>query len=295
MKLIPTIILILLIGIFISSIDDFISASESDHKGLKIWLLSDIQPRDVSEREDFEKAVKDTNDNIGGIDFVIAAGDLVDTTTEEAFDWYIDTKKKSYVKQWYEIAGNHDLKPDEGRLYKEKLNSRFNYSVRKNNILFLFMSDEKRSSATDISDSTFAWWKEHVVNNQDKIIITVSHAPLEGSGIPFSSFNRRKIIHSERFTEVLKDYRVDLWISGHLHIPHSIMNNKTKKRKYNGTTFLNISSIRKELAGFKDSESFIFDIECGSGLLKINSRNHTEGKYNNKPSYKLRLKHPYKC
>nr|NIP38937.1 metallophosphoesterase [Candidatus Dadabacteria bacterium]NIX15565.1 hypothetical protein [Candidatus Dadabacteria bacterium]NIY22305.1 hypothetical protein [Candidatus Dadabacteria bacterium] len=101
-------------------------------KELKIWFLSDIQPRNENERKDFEKAVKDINKNINDIDLAVVAGDIVNTTTEQSFDWYIDTRNKSYIKNWYEIAGNHDLKPDEGVLYKEKLNKELYYTASEN-------------------------------------------------------------------------------------------------------------------------------------------------------------------
>lgn len=269
-------------------------ATSSD-KQLKIWMLSDIQPRKKSERKDFERAVHDVNNHVNDIDFAIVAGDIVDRTTEESFNWYIDTKNKSYINKWYEIAGNHDLKPDEGLLFKQKLNDKLNYSVFTNNLIIIFMSDEKKSSASNISDDTFEWWKDLVIKNQDKLIIVVTHAPLKGSGITFSSLNRRNITDSNRFLNVLNNYGVDLWISGHLHIPHSINNNLTNKPELSNTKFLNISSIRTELLGFKDSESFILSLYCGSNIIEIKSRNHTKGKYNRDQVYSYRLTKNYLC
>lgn len=271
-----------------------INAINSDSV-LKIWMLSDIQPRKISERKDFERAIKDINKNVKDIDFAIVAGDIVDRTTESSFDWYIDTKNNSYIKKWYEIAGNHDLKPDVGVLFKQKLNEKLNYSIIKNNLLIIFMSDEKRSSATDISNDTFEWWKNLVEKNQDKIIIVVTHAPLNGSGITFSSFERRHILDSFRFRKVLNKYRVDLWVSGHLHIPHSINSNLTNKPELNNTVFLNISSIRTELLGFKDSESFIISLKCESNIIDIKSRNHTKAKFNSNQIYKYKLTKSYIC
>jgi len=89
-----------------------LSAISSDNE-LKMWMLSDIQPRKKSERKDFERAIKDINKNVKDIDFAVVAGDIVDRTTDSRFDWYIDTRNKSYIKKWYEIAGNHDLKPEQ--------------------------------------------------------------------------------------------------------------------------------------------------------------------------------------
>ncbi|NIP29082.1 MAG: hypothetical protein GTN99_00310 [Candidatus Dadabacteria bacterium] len=280
---------------FLITLSPYSKSSYIRDNELKIWFLSDIQPRSDKERKDFERTVRDINENITDIDFAVVAGDIVDTTTESSFEWYLETRNNSYIKEWYEIAGNHDLKPDEGLLYREKINNNLYYKVVKNNLLLLFMSDEKRSSASDISDNTFKWWKEIVTKNQDKIIFVITHAPLNGSGITFSSFNRRNIVDSKRFTRVLNKYAVDLWISGHLHIPHSITNNFTTKSNFNGTMFLNISSIRREMLGFKDSESYIITLTCGSNLAQIQSRNHTRGRFNKKQIYNYKLKKKYRC
>ncbi len=247
---------------------------------LKIWFLSDIQPKNQGQKQQFQKAINDINKNVSDIDFAIVAGDIVQQANEEDFDWYLSMKPSSYIKEWYEIAGNHDVKWDNGVLYKKKINEKFNYSISKGNILFIFMSDELTSSETDISDETFNWWKNLVINNQDKIIVTITHAPLEGSGIPFSSFRRRQIKDSKRFTDVLEKYRVDIWLSGHVHIPQWFPNDVGKSEKYNGTMFINVAGIRKEALGLKQSESRIMIFECGSDKVLLKSRNHTEKDYN---------------
>jgi len=264
-------------------------------KTLKIWALSDIQPRNKSDRHEFENAIEDINENIKDIDIAIVAGDIVNRTELETFQWYIESKNKSYISNWYEIAGNHDLKTDLGNLYKEYLNNKFHYGIEINNVVFLFMSNEERGKSTEISDNTFDWWKEEVQNSQEKIIFVITHAPLKGSGIPFSSLKGRNIVDSWRFVDVLKKDFVAVWLSGHLHIPHSIRNNIYKNSELNGTIFLNISSIRPELLGFKDSESFIITLECGSNMILFQSRNHKKHEFNNGLEYIYQLSKPYEC
>ena len=243
---------------------------------LKIWALADIQPENRGDEEAFEDAVEDINENVSDIDLAIVAGDIVHETDEQTFDWYVSEKNNSYIKEWYEIIGNHDLKTDNGKLFREKLREVVNYSSVKGNILFLFMSDAQRGKATEIHDDVFNWWKELVINNQNKIIIVTTHAPLEGSGIPFSSFTDRQIINSERFTDVMQQYRVDLWLSGHLHLPHSIMNNIVEQEEYGGTVFIHVSSIRPELLGMKESESRVLTFACGSDKVLVRVRNHKD-------------------
>jgi hypothetical protein len=157
------------------------------------------------------------------------------------------------------------------------------------------MSDETKSSATDISDETFNWWRGLVANNQDKIIITVTHAPLEGSGIPFSTFSRRQIKDSKRFTDVLKKYRVDIWLSAHIHIPQWFPNDINRIEKYNGIIFINVAGIRTEALGFKQSESRVITFICGSNKILVRSRNHTEGEWNKDLDAVFKLSKEYKC
>ena len=273
--------------------DENISNSLKD--SLTIWVLSDIQPRKRKQRKEFERAIHDINQNVPGIDFAIVAGDILQEVSEEGFDWYLSTRNTSYVKEWCEILGNHDLNPDDGKLYRKRIREDFHYSILKGNILFIFMSDEIKSSATDISDETFNWWRSLVVNNQDKIIVTVTHAPLEGSRIPFSTLSRRQITDSKRFTEVLRKYKVDIWLSAHLHVPEWFPNNINRVKKYNGTIFINVAGIRTEALGLKQSESRIITFVCGSDRVLVRSRNHTQEAYNKDLDVVFNLSKEYKC
>ena len=256
---------------------------------VRIWALADIQPRNSEEREAFSIAVEDINKNIEDVNFAIVAGDIVHTTDEDTFEWYVQEKKKSYISDWYEIIGNHDLKSDRGKLFKKKLRENLNYSINYGNMLFIFLSDELRGKPTEVTDEVFEWWKILIINNQDKIITVVTHAPLEGSKIPFSEHEDRQITESERFQKVLKEYKVDLWLSGHLHLPNEFTNTMNRNKNLNDTIFVHISSIRPEFLGLKHSQSRILDFLCGKDIVSIKSRDHKWGKWNKEleKDYKL--------
>jgi 3',5'-cyclic AMP phosphodiesterase CpdA len=260
----------------------------------KIWALSDIQPRNKKDKDAFKDAIADVNSHIPGIGMAIVAGDIVNRSKPEIYDWYLSTRELSYIKDWNEIAGNHDLKTDLGKLFREHIKQDFNYSVNKGNILFIFMSDEERGKPTEISNETFNWWKHLVINNQDKIIVVVTHAPLHGSGIPFSRFKDRQIIDSGRFTEMLEQYNVDLWLSGHLHLPHYLANT-VQKDEYNGTIFASISSIRPEFLNIKNSESRVITFLCDWDYVLIQARNHAKKKFDENLSSVYQLSKKYKC
>ncbi|MCL2156295.1 MAG: metallophosphoesterase, partial [Leptospirales bacterium] len=148
-----------------------------------IWALSDIQPRNDSEREAFETSISDVKNNIPGPDMAIVGGDIFhnEELSETTLNWYIKAREGADIEYWFEITGNHDMKDYEA--YKKYIKKPLYYSVEVGNLLILFMSDEDRFPPTFISDDTFNWWKKQVVENQDKIIITVTHAYLKNSGL----------------------------------------------------------------------------------------------------------------
>ena len=294
----PTSLLLFLLSCFIGNSAGLIAKDATWHdpnSTFKVWVLSDIQPKEDKHREAFQEAILDINKNVPGIQMAIVGGDIANRTTSETYDWYLSSRALSYIKDWNEIAGNHDLKTDLGELYREKIKENFNYSIARGNILFIFMSDEVRGKPTGISTETFNWWKELVINNQDKIILVMTHAPLEGSGIPFSYLEDRQVTNSKRFTDVLKEYRVDIWFSGHLHLPHFLANNIVQQEDYNGTIFINVSSIRPEMYDLKKSESRIITFVCDSDQVLIQARNHNEKKFNENLSSVYGLSKKFKC
>ncbi|MGI9553445.1 MAG: metallophosphoesterase family protein, partial [Thermodesulfobacteriota bacterium] len=108
----------------------------------RIWALADIQPKNTGQKASFTQAINDINNNVPNVKFSIVAGDIVHKTESETFDWYLNERSKSYITDWYEIIGNHDLKSDRGKLFKEKLREETHYSKQYGNLLFIFLSDE---------------------------------------------------------------------------------------------------------------------------------------------------------
>ncbi|MGI9534043.1 MAG: metallophosphoesterase family protein [Thermodesulfobacteriota bacterium] len=269
--------------------------AHSEKEVFRVWVLADIQPRNSSHKASFTQAINDINKNVHDIKLSIVAGDIVHKTESETFDWYLKERNKSYIDNWYEIIGNHDLKTDKGKLFREKLREDIHYSKEFGNLLFIFLSDEIKGKPTDINEDTFQWWKNLVINNQDKIIVVVTHAPLEGSNIPLSTQSNRQILGSDRFIEVLKKYNVDLWLSGHLHLPHEFSNTLNKNHELNDTVFVHISSIRPEFLGLKHSQSRVLDFYCNEDKVVIKSRDHDSKNWNNEIEEEITLSKRVVC
>jgi predicted phosphodiesterase len=260
-----------------------------DNNSFIIWAHSDVQPRSPGEKSYYENAVNDITAILKRIDIALFAGDIVQHSDfEETYRWFLETRGKAPVHEWHEIAGNHDWRAID--LYRKHVRKDLHYSVKKGNLLILMMSNESPGRQTYISDVTFRWWRNLVINNQDKIIITVTHGALEGSGITASYLDRLIIKDSKRFTETLKKYRVDLWLSGHSHLPGWIPNMQKINKDYGNTVFIDMGAIREDF--MTDSESLLIIFRDGSSYAIIKRRNHSSCKYIN-GDFIFQLPHPF--
>jgi predicted phosphodiesterase len=244
---------------------------------LIIWAHSDIQPRNIKERIYYETAIADINKNFSKVDIALVAGDIVHwSTSADDYKWYLEAKKKTSIKYWYEIAGNHDHKNKIN--YEKYIQMPLHYFVKIGNIIIVCLSDETRSAETNISDEAFNFWKDIVINNQDKIIITMTHGYLEQSGLFGSFVSSRNIKDSKRFSDVLKKYKVDLWISGHTHLPHNFSDTVKIVDGLNGTLFINVSAIRG--GSLASAESYLLYFKKNTNELVAKSRDHNEKVFN---------------
>ncbi len=257
-----------------------------------IWAHSDIQPVDESQRWHYKKAIEDLH-NIQPYPIIaIIAGDIVQhKTAEKDYEWFLDVRKKAYIQYWYEIAGNHEWKNMPA--YNTYIGKPLHYTVSFGNILFIFMSNERGRPPTYISDQTFNWWKNLVIKNQHKIIITVTHAPLHKSRLLGSFSRNHMILNSERFEEILKKYRVDIWISGHIHLPVWLLMNSRIAPEFNNILFMNVYGIRKDPATNVESRFFFF--QEGSDYVIIRLRNHESESFKAMYDIKHKLSHTFLC
>lgn len=267
-------------------------AAPDDAKGREfiIWAHSDIQPQNMKERDHYRIAALDIKENIRPVNAAIVAGDIVQyAESDEDFRWILETRGIASVPYWYEIAGNHDERNIAN--YFKYMKKPLYYTVAAGNLLIILLSDEVNSSPSEISDHAFHWWEKWVMENQDKTIITVTHAQLPESGLMFSSIYRSKVLGSERFTEVLKKYRVDLWLSGHTTSPAIDSFNDNSVKELNNTLFINISSIRRE-PGMSVRSRIIYLSENSDEMI-IKFRDHDKKKFIDGNERRIKLRAPF--
>lgn len=261
-----------------------------DDKRLVIWMLSDIQPQTVQERIFFENAIEDVQANVEKIDMAVMAGDLLKSRSKsEAYIWFLNTRERAGLTHWYEIAGNHDVRS--GDVFQHYFPVPTHYEVVVGNVLLLLLSDQSVASKTEISEESFNWWADKVRANQDKIIITVSHAQLRNSGLLGSMIKSRRIAGSLRFEEVLRQERVAFWASGHSHLPQSLSGTVALGKSFNNICFVNVSSIGE--GSLMDSQSRFFEFTDGSDIVWLRSRNHTKRAFNQNLDFKLKMEKPF--
>lgn len=266
------------------------ATADISKKQFVIWMLSDIQPKSTDQRFVFEEAIADLNENIGSIDMGIMPGDLLKSRSNDAdFTWFKKTRDRAKVTDWYQIAGNHDVRS--GPIFYKYFPQPQYFAVEHGNLLILFLSDQSTASRTDISDEAFIWWKDMVEGNREKIIITVTHAQLKGSGLLGSIVPSRVIYNSERFEKVLKKVKVALWVSGHSHLPQRLSGTVSVNNDLGGTCFVNVASIDAKL--FIDSESRFFYFQDGSDVVWMRSRNHSKKSFNTDLDTQIKLGKPF--
>lgn len=255
-----------------------------------VWAHSDIQPRNEQEKEYYITALRDVRDNIVIPDIAVFGGDIVQHSRYRSmFRWFMEVRKTVPVKEWYEIAGNHEWRAIDD--YRGIVRRDLHYAVRKGNILFLFMSNEGPGRRSFISDDTFRWWEEKVRTGGNNIIITVTHGNLEESGLISSNLERLTIINSERFRKVLRRHKVDLWISGHSHFPGWMPKMHYRNDDLGGTVFIDTGSIRRDFMTSVESRFLFFTPGSDTAILRY--RDHLHQNYFTFSGYRIPLSHRF--
>ncbi len=270
--------------------DAYSGVHDISPKPFVVWAHSDIQPRSEKEKRNYIIALKDIRDNTATPDMALFGGDIVQHSHfRNMFLWFMKVRKTVPVTEWYEIAGNHEWRAIND--YRSIVRRDLHYAVRKGNILFLLMSNEEPGRRSFISDDTFRWWENMVRTGGDSIIITVTHGNLEGSGLISSNLERLTIIISERFRKVLRQHKVDMWISGHSHFPGWMPNMHYRNENLGGTVFIDTGAIRRDFMTSIESRMLFFTPGRATAILRY--RDHLHQNYFNIKGYSIPLSHPF--
>lgn len=243
----------------------------------KVWLFGDTH----------YGLLKETNGNFLKIfakpelrhylpDNIINVGDITQDAKDVEFLAYLSDVKDSGLSPeiFHPLAGNHDGSCAEDTcydLYKKYINEKLNYTFDYGNIHFIFVTADSRFIPNQISLETFYWLEDEVKNNQDKIIVVVTHHPplfYQTNAYP-------------RFVSLVTSFKIDLWLFGHTHCALTIDNYCahgsgisptypfTCYHRY-GTTFIDTGTILNN-----ESRYLVFTQD--SDILQIGTLDHNKG------------------
>lgn len=256
-----------------------------------VWAHSDIHPRGNAEMIHYETAVRDVADYIPGINAAVVAGDIVmgSRSAPVQYPWFLSVRKTAAIPFWCEIAGNHDA--EDIPSFLRYTGKPLHYAALFGNVLFICMSDEVYDHPTQISDAAFEWWKRLVIQNRDKIIVTMTHGCLAQSGLLASFDWGQRVEGSERFARVLREYPIDMWISGHAHTPYYMNGKWSRPFWFKNILFIDVSAIRKNRG--TNIQSYILVFSKNSPDLVVLLRNHETHSFIASRSLRHTLRHPF--
>ena len=255
---------------------------------------------------------------------------------------YYDEGPGSWFRKWSDPMGeNTELSGVDPELRRFPVHGTWErYKFEAGNVLFLMMSDRNdaptpvgRGRSEDrraggfpagaVTRETFEWWKEQVLENQDKIIVTAHHHVLRntttrssyggGGGLHGRSGDFEGasylyyIIENDDPTEFeytsstpetpgpfeafLEDFQekhgkpaIDLWIGGHTHsYPGEIFEGRGLTEERWGVTFLQIAALTHHHTG-RVPMSRLLSFTSGSSALEIGLYVHLAPYYSHIPA-----------
>lgn len=154
---------------------------------LIVWIFSDIQPTKQKHWETLENSIEDVNRLNIKPDMALIPGDLVDHGAIKNYQKlknYLDNSNIP-VENFYELAGNHDFNPyltGDHSNYQKIIENDLDYTVKRGNIMFILISDDKQGSTGVIDNESFKWWESTVKKHQTNTnLITLAHHPIKGT------------------------------------------------------------------------------------------------------------------
>ena len=158
---------------------------EYKEENLVVWSFCDVQPNNERDWEVFENTIKDVNSLNIEPDMAIAIGDLVDDGAKDDLERFKDYCENTEIpwENFYPLTGNHDFNPyfaGDLNNYKEIIRDEINYTVKRGNTNFIFMSDIGAGVTGHIDDNVFEWWKD-LVKDKENNNLSYTHQPLVGT------------------------------------------------------------------------------------------------------------------
>ena len=254
-----------------------------------VWVASDAHSGRVEDGLDgaewFARAARDIRQFDAA--YGLFLGDMSQGGNEAGLRNYLDARDQSGIKNWYEIAGNHEYRSGRASLYEKLVRSTDPYKVVDGNLVWFFLSDERKGVPGDISEETCDWLEAELAANEDKTLIVCSHQLVSGT-LYKSSHHMRRLNPQERIAEIIEKSSIDLWMCGHEH--HSPYSSKRIARIGN-TSYINVASV-SHAYNTKASQSFLLELKPGAKEIVARRRMHDTAEFLPEFEVKIPLRHP---
>ncbi len=266
------------------------SFAASLSKPRKVWVLSDLHSGRVEGGKDgvewFAEACDDMKQDHADIAYAMTLGDITQGANEKQLKNYIATRKKSGIKTWYEIAGNHEYHQGKADLYTKYIRSTDPYAVVDGNLVWIFLSDEKAGVPGELTPKSCDWLESELENHNDRYIIVCSHQGVK-STTTRTHVADRHIHPADRIAGIIEKSDIALWMSGHEH--HTPYTPKHIAR-VDKTTYINVASM-SHAYHTGSSESFLLEFEPGAKKIVARRRKHDTRQFIPEYEVTIPLKH----
>lgn len=264
-------------------------------------ILSDVHVDGDSNDEaysinDLKKAIKFFNDE--GCDFIAYCGDLTYDGRDVDFPALKSCLDTSTIPN-YTVRGNHDCK-NTVDMYKNATGMELDYTITKNNDLFIFLSlDNDNSRGTDggLTQAKVDWLTNIINNSSNQRIFLFYHfffrntsGDGEGRSYPYGTIGDGTLVsYAKDFVNLVNNTPNLIFCTGHSHFKFNIQDknpNANYYHKNNGCYHIHVPSGAKPripvLGGgtqslYADSEGYLVEVYSDKVLFK--PRNFVSDEY----------------
>jgi hypothetical protein len=244
----------------------------------RIWVSADAHIGFEADGRDgagwLALAVEDVQENLPPVDIALFLGDCSHAYKPEQFQRYVEIRDGSRVPFWYQIVGNHDYHGTESGDYQRIVGGPFRFTLIDGNVAWICFSVERGRAAGRLSPATRDWLAGQLARHQDRNVVVCSHQLVYGTVA--GSDRVERYLHPRRaVSDLLAEYRVDLWLGGHWHARPPKAGDAVHK---NGTTFINVASV-SHIYGTQGATGFLLEAEDGGHTMRARCRIHDERRF----------------
>jgi len=244
----------------------------------RVWAWADthigMQKDGKDGAEWGELSIREMQKNLAPPDYTLVLGDITHWYKREQFREYARLRELSRWPRWYELVGNHDFNGTTSGDYWRHVRREERYVLLDGNLAWIMVSSERGKSDGIVRPPTRAWLPKVLAKYQDRNVIVCTHQLVENT-LRHTDHDGAVIHPQEWIRQLLKDYRIDLWLCAHEHGPKR---DHRQIKKIGRTMFINVASL-SHAYGTQACNSFMLEMTAGKKTVEARCRHHDIEKY----------------